>query len=97
MGVFLTAMLWLPCFGKVEDFTLEAGFHVKSPFQEIILMDNREQKTPFSTQAFSSDIQQVDIDGSINFSINQSTAMNLYRLMKYGTAIVEYSHEAQSI
>ena len=66
-------------FGKVEDYTLEAGFHLKSPFQEIILMDNREQKTPFSTQAFSSDIQQVDIVGSINYAINKSTAMTLFR------------------
>ena len=33
-------------FGKVEDYTMEAGFHLKSPFQEVILMDNREQKTP---------------------------------------------------
>ena len=66
-------------FGKVEDYTLEAGFHVKSPFQEIILMDNREQKTPFSTQAFSSDIQQVDIVGSINYAINKSTAMTLFK------------------
>ena len=66
-------------FGKVEDYTLEAGFHLKSPFQEIILMDNREQKTPFATQAFSSDIQQVDIVGSINYAINKSTAMTLFR------------------
>ncbi|MBR0408395.1 MAG: prohibitin family protein [Clostridia bacterium] len=66
-------------FGKVEDYTMEAGFHMKSPFQEIILMDNREQKTPFSTQAFSSDIQQVDIVGSINYAINKSTAMTLFR------------------
>ena len=66
-------------FGKVEDYTLEAGFHMKSPFQEIILMDNREQKTPFSTQAFSSDIQQVDVVGSINYAINKSTAMTLFR------------------
>ncbi|MDO5325786.1 MAG: SPFH domain-containing protein [Clostridia bacterium] len=66
-------------FGKVEDYTLEAGFHIKSPFQEIILMDNREQKTPFSTQAFSSDIQQVDIVGSINYAINKSTAMTLFK------------------
>ena len=66
-------------FGKVEDFTLEAGFHFKSPFQQIILMDNREQKTPFSTQAFSSDIQQVDIVGSINYAINKSTAMTLFK------------------
>ena len=66
-------------FGKVADYTLDAGFHLKSPFQNVVLMDNREQKTSFKTQSFSSDIQQVDIDGSINFSINKSTAMNLYR------------------
>lgn len=66
-------------FGKVEDHTLEAGFHLKSPFQRIILMDNREQKTSFSTQAFSSDIQQVDVTGSINYAINKSTAMTLFK------------------
>lgn len=66
-------------FGRVEDTTLEAGFHLKSPVQEIVLMDNREQKTSFSTQAFSSDIQQVDITGSINYSINKATAMNLFK------------------
>ncbi len=66
-------------FGKVEDYTLEAGFHFKSPFQKITLMDNREQKKTFSTQAFSSDIQQVDITGSINFAINKSTAMTLFK------------------
>ncbi|MBE5782041.1 MAG: prohibitin family protein [Clostridiales bacterium] len=66
-------------FGKVEDYTLEAGFHFKSPFQQIITMDNREQKTTFATQAFSSDIQQVDITGSINYAINKSTAMTLFK------------------
>lgn len=66
-------------FGRVEDGTLEAGLHFKSPFQEIILMDNREQKTTFSTQAFSSDIQQVDLNGSINYAINKATAMNLFK------------------
>ncbi len=66
-------------FGKVEDTTLEAGFHFKNPFQKIILMDNREQKTSFKTEAFSSDIQQVDITGSVNYAINKTTAMTLYR------------------
>ena len=66
-------------FGKVEDRTLEAGFHFKSPFQKIITMDNREQKTVFNTQAFSSDIQQVEISGSINYAINKSTAMTLFK------------------
>ena len=66
-------------FGKVEDRTLEAGLHLKSPFQQIIPMDNREQKTSFTTEAFSSDIQQVNVTGSINYAINKETAMNLFR------------------
>ena len=66
-------------FGRVEDVTLEAGLHFKSPFQRIIAMDNREQKTSFTTEAFSSDIQQVNIIGSINYAINKSTAMNLFK------------------
>ena len=66
-------------FGRVEDVTLEAGLHFKSPFQKIISMDNREQKSSFTTEAFSSDIQQVDITGSINYAINKSTAMTLFK------------------
>ena len=66
-------------FGRVEDVTLEAGLHFKSPFQRIIAMDNREQKTSFTTEAFSSDIQQVNVTGSINYAINKSTAMNLFK------------------
>mgnify|MGYP002624500856 CR=1 FL=1 len=66
-------------FGRVEDRTLEAGLHLKTPFQKIVNMDNREQKTAFDTQAFSSDIQQVDVTGSINYAINKSTAMTLFK------------------
>ena len=32
-----------------------------------------------TTAAFSSDIQQVNITGSINYAINKSTAMNLFK------------------
>ncbi len=66
-------------FGRVEDRTMEAGLHLKSPFQRIIAMDNREQKSTFTTEAFSSDIQQVDITGSINYAINKATAMTLFK------------------
>ncbi len=66
-------------FGRVSDTTLDAGFHLKSPVQQIVMMDNREQKKSFTTQSFSSDIQQVDIVGSINYAINKKTAMTLYR------------------
>lgn len=69
----------LTTFGKVADYTLDAGFHLKSPFQKVTLMDNREQKSSFTTEAFSSDIQQVNIMGSINYNINKTTAMNLFK------------------
>ena len=74
----------LTTFGRVADYTLDAGFHFKSPFQQVTLMDNREQKTAFTTMAFSSDIQQVDVQGSINYNINKSTAMNLFKNVGVG-------------
>lgn len=69
----------LTTFGKVEDYNLSSGLHWKSPFQKVIKMDNRTQKVAESMQAFSSDIQQVDLSISINYSIDQATAQNLYR------------------
>ena len=66
-------------FGKVEDYTLSPGFSFKSPFQKIVKMNNRNQKVSLSMQAFSSDIQQVDIVLSVNFCINQSVAQELYK------------------
>lgn len=69
----------LTTFGKVADYTLDAGFHIKSPFQVVTVMDNREQKQIYNTQAFSSDIQQVQVSGAINYNINKTTAMNLFK------------------
>ena len=93
IGVFLIMIVWNTCtsivptgytgilttFGRVADYTLDAGFHLKSPVQNVVLMDNREQKTSFNTESFSSDIQQVNINGSINYAINKATAMTLYK------------------
>ncbi len=66
-------------FGKVENDTLPSGINFKLPWQNIITMDNREQRSAFQLEAFSKDIQQVDIQGSINVNIDKTTAMNLYR------------------
>lgn len=66
-------------FGKVHDETRDAGLAIHAPWENIIKMDNREQRVAFSLQAFSRDIQQVDIQGSINININKPTAMILYR------------------
>lgn len=66
-------------FGKVEDDTISSGINFILPWQSIVTMDNRTQKVQLDTQAFSSDIQQVDIKLSINYSIDQKTAQILYK------------------
>ena len=69
----------LTTFGRVEDRTLSAGAHMIWPWQEVVKMDNRTQKVQITTQAFSSDIQQVDLQLSVNYCIDQETAQVLYR------------------
>ena len=60
-------------FGRVEDYTLSEGFHLKSPLKQVIVMDTRTQRASLSMQAFSSDIQQVDVVCSVNYSVDRET------------------------
>lgn len=69
----------LTTFGAVQDRTLSPGINFIAPWQNVITMDNRAQKVEITTQAFSSDIQQVDISMSVNYSIGQETARELYK------------------
>lgn len=70
----------LTTFGKVEEnITLDAGINFKMPWQKIVTLDNREQRSNFAFNAFSSDIQQTAVAGSINYKINPSTAMMLFK------------------
>lgn len=80
----------LTTFGKVEERTLTSGLNWKSPFQKVTLMDNRTQKKVEEFQAFSSDIQEVDISLAVNYSIDQTTAQTLYATVgvEYYTNIV---------
>lgn len=66
-------------FGRVENYVLDEGVHFKLPWQSVIKMDNRAQKETLTLQAFSSDIQQVDVIVSVNFSVDRETSQNLYR------------------
>ena len=65
-------------FGRVADYTLSPGMHIKLPTQKVIVMDSRSQKKTIATQAFSSDIQQVDISCSVNFSVPSDGCRKLY-------------------
>jgi len=47
----------LVTFGRVEENTLDAGIAFHLPWQNVVKMDNREQRDAFQLEAFSKDIQ----------------------------------------
>lgn len=78
-------------FGKVEDFTYEAGFHIKAPWNKVVEMDNRVQKSTIAMSCFSSDIQEVTMSYTINYQIDKANAQEIYKTIgvDYYTTIVE--------
>lgn len=66
-------------FGKVADYTLDSGFHFKSPFTQVVKMDNRIQKHTVTMSAFSKDIQETTVVYTVNYQISKNDAMTIYR------------------
>ena len=69
----------LVTFGRVEDKILNEGVNFKLPYQQVIKMDNRVQKHDFEMEAFSSDIQQTSVSGSVNFTVDKTQSQFLYQ------------------
>lgn len=69
----------LTTFGRVENYTLDAGIQFKAPWQKVVKMDNRVQKDTVNLACFSSDIQEVNVKYTINYQIDKANAMNIYR------------------
>ena len=92
LGIVIIAILVMSCFtrvptgntgivttfGKVENYTLDAGMHLKLPWQKIVKMDNRVQKQSIDLMCFSSDIQEVSMTYTINYQISKADAMTIY-------------------
>ena len=74
-------------FGRVENFTLDAGIHPKLPWQKVINLDNRVQKAAVDLSCFSSDIQEVTVSYTLNYQISKENAMTIYSTI--GTAYYE--------
>lgn len=68
----------LTTFGRVENYTFDAGIHFKAPWQSVIKMDNRIQKHTIELSCFSQDIQEVNIGYTINYQISKDDAMTIY-------------------
>ena len=84
-------------FGRVENRTLESGIHFKLPWQRVVKMDNRVQKETIQLACFSSDIQEVSMVYTINYQIDSSNAMQIYRNIGknyYNTIILPNSMES---
>lgn len=78
-------------FGRVEEYTLDAGVHFISPWQNTVKMDNRVQKQTAVLSCFSSDIQEVNLIYTINYQINKANAQMIYKTIGkdyYETVIV---------
>lgn len=81
----------LTTFGRVENKTLDAGFHSKGLFQSVVKMDNRVQKATIDMECFSSDIQEVSCKYTLNYQISKANAQTLYASVGkeyYSTVIV---------
>lgn len=78
-------------FGRVENYTYEAGFHFKAPWTSITEMDNRVQKSTVNLSCFSSDIQEVSMQYTINYQIDKENAQEIYRTIgkEYYITVIE--------
>lgn len=65
-------------FGKVRESTLQPGFHFTSYFEHVRPVDIRTQRRNYTTEAFSSDIQQVGVSIAVNENINPNSAYKIY-------------------
>jgi regulator of protease activity HflC (stomatin/prohibitin superfamily) len=84
-------------FGRVEDYTYEAGVHTKAPWQQVVKMDNRIQKAAVEMYCFSSDIQEVSTSYTINYQIEKANAQTIYRTIGkdyYSTIILPRIEES---
>jgi len=66
-------------FGKISDDVLQEGFHFKAPWQKVSIMDNRIVKLEVATQAFSSDLQTVDVTVAVNYRVDTSMSYSIIK------------------
>lgn len=80
-------------FGQVQHTMLNEGLNLKIPFiEKIVLMDCRTQKTEYTMEASSKDLQKIsNYKIAINYNITKDTANQLYKSVgvDYKNIIVE--------
>lgn len=73
--------------GKVSDRVLDEGMHFKMPFvQQVVMMNNKIQKTEIDSNGVSKDLQTVSSGVAINYHINKDDSAVIYRTIGEGYA-----------
>ncbi len=66
--------------GKVSDQVLNEGLHFKLPFaQQVVVMNNKIQKTEINSNSVSRDLQTVSSGVAINYHVTQSASAQIYK------------------
>lgn len=66
-------------FGKISENVLQEGFHFKTPWQKVTIMDNRIVKLEVATQAFSKDLQTVDVNVAVNYRVDTNMSYSIIK------------------
>lgn len=66
-------------FGRVDDAVLQEGFHVISPFSNTVHMEVKTQKIETGASAASKDLQTVNATIALNYHLNDSVLVGLYK------------------
>ena len=67
-------------FGSVQNDTLAAGFHFKTPFVcKIVSVNNKLQKVEVEADSTSKDLQSVNSTLAINYRLAVESSVNMYR------------------
>lgn len=67
-------------FGRVAENALGEGLHLKVPFvQSVVTVDNRIVKLDVTTEAFSKDLQTINVDVVVNYHIRKDAGARLYK------------------
>ena len=66
--------------GRVSEYVLQEGMHVKIPFaQRVVQIDNRIVKLEVNTQAFSKDLQTISAVIAVNYRIDRGMGYSIYK------------------
>lgn len=66
--------------GSVSERVLDEGLHFKTPFvQQVVMMNNKIQKTEVSSNSVSKDLQTISSSVAINYHITKDAAASIYQ------------------